>query len=308
MNKQAYLKYISSLLLFGSNGIVASYIFLSSYEIVFARTLIASLFLIFIFILSKGKFHAWKNKKHFLYIIISGIAMGASWMFLYEAYQQIGVSFATLAYYCGPVIVIALSPFVFRERLTAPKILGLFVVLTGMLLVNGKDLLQGVFSWGLLCGVMSALMLAIMIIANKKAVSITGLENSIYQLVTSFIAVAFFTLIKQGMTFSIGPESIFPILLLGIVNTGIGCYLYFSSIQQLPSQSVAIIGYLEPLSALIFSALFLHERLTIVQSVGAILILSGTIFGEFYYKNRTIPIRNRTKARRLLLPPPRRRR
>jgi len=287
MKKQAYLKYISSLLLFGSNGIVASYILLSSYEIVFARTLIASLFLISIFILSKGRFQAWKNKKHFAFIVISGAAMGASWMFLYEAYQQIGVSFATLAYYCGPVIVIALSPIVFRERLTAPKILGLFVVLIGMLFVNGKELLHGVFSWGLFCGVMSAIMLAVMIIANKKATSITGLENSIYQLVTSFISVAVFTLLKQGVTFSIELQSVFPILLLGVVNTGIGCYLYFSSIQQLPSQSVAIIGYLEPLSALIFSALLLQERLTFIQSVGAILILGGTIFGEFYYKNHS---------------------
>jgi len=285
MKKQAYFKYISSLLLFGSNGIVASYILLSSHEIVFTRTLIGSLFLIVIFILSKGKFQGWRNKKHFGYIIISGIAMGAAWMFLYEAYQQIGVSFATLAYYCGPVIVIALSPVLFRERLTAPRILGLFAVLIGMLFVNGKDLLQGGFSWGLFCGVMSALMLALMIIFNKKAVSITGLENSIYQLITSFFAVTVFTLIKQGITFSFGLQNIFPILFLGIVNTGIGCYLYFSSIQQLPSQSVAIIGYLEPLSALIFSAVLLQERLIFIQIAGAVLILGGAILGEFFHNN-----------------------
>jgi len=44
--KRAYSKYIAALLLFGSNGIVASHISLSSYEIVFTRTLIGSLFLI----------------------------------------------------------------------------------------------------------------------------------------------------------------------------------------------------------------------------------------------------------------------
>lgn len=102
--KQAYLKYILAVLLFGSNGIVASYILLNSYEIVFTRTLIGSLFLIAVFIFTKGKFKGWENKKHFGYIIISGAAMGASWMFLYEAYTQIGVSIATLAYYCGPII------------------------------------------------------------------------------------------------------------------------------------------------------------------------------------------------------------
>lgn len=42
-------------------------------------------------------------------LIVSGIAMGTS-VFLYEAYVRIGVSIAALFYYCGPVIVMALSP------------------------------------------------------------------------------------------------------------------------------------------------------------------------------------------------------
>jgi len=52
---RAYFKYIAALLLFGSNGIVASHISLSSYEIVFTRTLIGSLFLILIFTHSRQK-------------------------------------------------------------------------------------------------------------------------------------------------------------------------------------------------------------------------------------------------------------
>ena len=101
MIRQAYFKYIFAMLLFGSNGIIASHIALSSYKIVLLRALIGSLFLTTAFIISKGKFAALKNLKHLRYVSISGIAMGAGWMFLYEAYSQIGVSFATLACYCG---------------------------------------------------------------------------------------------------------------------------------------------------------------------------------------------------------------
>jgi hypothetical protein len=50
------LKYISALLLFGSNGIVASYIPLNSYEIVFLRTLLGSLFLLAVFVMTRGKY------------------------------------------------------------------------------------------------------------------------------------------------------------------------------------------------------------------------------------------------------------
>ncbi len=292
-----YFKYISALLLFGSNGIVASYILLSSYEIVFLRTFIGSLFLIVVFVLTNGKFRGQQNKKHFTYLMISGAAMGASWMFLFEAYRQIGVSLATLAYYCGPVIVMALAPFVFKEKMSPVKIAGFLAVLIGMFLVNRHTLLQSGFSWGLLYGVMAAAMYALMVIFNKKAVRITGLENAVWQLAASFITVAIFTGFKQGIVFPVTSESLFPVLLLGIVNTGFGCYLYFSSIQHLPAQSVAIFGYLEPLSALIFSAAILQERLSFVQVVGAFLILGGAAFGE-YFRRMEFPNRSAVKMPR----------
>ena len=278
---RTYGKYFLSLLLFGFNGIIAGYISLSSYEIVFLRTLIGSLFLILIFLCSGGKIQSFKNKKHFIYLIISGAAMGASWMFLYEAYSETGVSVATLAYYCGPIIVILFSPLVFGERLTVSKILGFIFVLTGMFLVNGNTLQKNGFSWGLLCGILSAVMYALMVFFNKKASGIVGLENSLLQLVFSFITVAVFMQIKQGLIIPSLFENIVPVLILGILNTGIGCYLYFSSIHKLSAGSVAICGYLEPLSALVFSAIFLHERLTSIQIIGAALIICGAAYGEF---------------------------
>ena len=48
--KRSYFKYIFGLLLFGSNGIVAGFIELNSYEIVLLRTLLGSLLLLGIFL------------------------------------------------------------------------------------------------------------------------------------------------------------------------------------------------------------------------------------------------------------------
>jgi RarD protein len=282
MKNKAALKYIVALLLFGSNGIVASYIPLSSYEIVFTRTLIGSLFLALLFVSSKQKVQFGRNRRHSLFLVVSGAAMGASWVFLFEAYAQIGVSMATLAYYCGPVIVMLLSPLVFKEKFTVAKLLGFLAVVLGMVAVNGQALLQGQVSWGLLFGILSAFTYAFMVIFNKKATSITGLENPMWQLIISFITVAGFVGLKQGFSIPIAPGTLLPILLLGIVNTGIGCYFYFSSIGDLPVQTVSILGYLEPLSALLFSAAFLGEALSLWQLVGAALILGGAAFGQLF--------------------------
>lgn len=278
--KKAYLKYLAALLLFGLNGIVASQIHLSSYEIVLLRTLIGSLLLLIVFLATGGRLTAWKQKRQFLYLAVSGAAMGASWMFLYEAYQQIGVSIATLAYYCGPVIVMALSPVLFREKLRLPKILGFLAVLFGAALVNVPAAQEEASLWGLVCGGLSAVTYAAMVIFNKKARDITGMENALLQLLAGLMTVAAFVGVKEGFSISVAAADWPYLAILGLVNTGAGCYFYFSSIGRLPVQTVAVCGYLEPLSAVVFSVLFLQELLRPGQIIGAACILIGAIAAE----------------------------
>lgn len=278
--KKSFIKYIAALLLFGSNGIVASYIALSSYEIVLLRTFIGSLLLIAIYMLSKRKLTFYQNKKHLLALAISGMAMGTSWMFLYEAYAQIGVGISSLLYYCGPVIVMALSPVLFKERLSPLKLTGFAAVLAGVFLVNGNILNGSANTFGIFCGIMSAVLHAFMVIFNKKATAITGLENSMLQLLISFLTVAVFVGFKQGFALQIPASSVLPVLFLGLVNTGLGCYLYFSSIGNLPVQTVAICGYLEPLSAVVFSMVILSETMLPLQILGAVLIVGGAVLAE----------------------------
>lgn len=290
--KRAYFKYIFSLLLFGSNGIVASYIALSSYEIVFFRTLVGSLLLISIILFSRREISFKKYKKQTFFVILSGIVMGLSWMFVYEAYKQIGVGIASILLYCGPIIVMIVSPILFKEKLTLPKIVGFIVVFCGVFLVNGQISYGGNIKFGLFCGAMSAVMYSLMIIFNKQAKDIAGLEISTIQLVAGFVVVAVFIGFKQGLVIDVPASSWAPILILGLVNTAIGCYLYFSSICDLPVQTVAVCGYLEPLSAVVFSVMILGEVMSLPQIIGAVMIICGAIFVEccdlLFTKNRKI--------------------
>ena len=287
-NRQALGKYLCALLLFGLNGVVASRIALTSYEIVFFRTLIGSGLLISVFLLGKGRIHWKEHRKDVVFIVFSGIAMGTSWMFLYEAYQQIGVSFASLLYYCGPVIVMILSPLIFKEKLTVSKVVGFLIVLVGIVLVNGIMASGSGNTWGLFCGMMSAVMYFFMVTLNKQSREIIGMENAVIQLTVSFLAVAVFVGIRQAFVIHV-PVSSWPwILVLGLVNTGIGCYLYFSPLSKLPVQTVAVCGYLEPLSAVIFAALLLGEKMTALQYIGAVCIIGGAMIGELIKKRNTL--------------------
>lgn len=277
--KRSYIQYFTALVLFGSNGIVASRIALSSVHIVFLRTMLGSALLVLLFFLTGHKPSAWKYPRDLIHIVISGAAMGASWVFLFAAYGKIGVSISSLLYYCGPVFVMVLSPLLFQERLTFPKLLGFAAVLGGMICINGQAAGKLNLS-GILYGGASAVLYAVMVIENKRVKHIAGIENAGIQLVFSFLTVALFACFKTGLVFSIPANSWIWIAVLGFLNTGIGCWLYLSSISSLPVQTVAVCGYLEPALAVLFSTLFLHERMTRWQILGAVLIIGGAAFGE----------------------------
>ena len=283
--KTAYLKYISALLLFGLNGIVAAQIPLTSTEIVVLRSFFGTAFLIVILAATRQKLTCLRCPRQAVLVAVSGAAMGASWLLLYRAYELVGVSIATLLYYCGPILVMALSPIFFKEKLTIPKIIGIIVVFCGVIMLNGVG--GGTLdALGLLCGIGGAALYVLMVITNKKA-GLPGLENTAVQLLFGFLAAAVFYLLQGGAVPTVPAESWGWMLLLGLVNTGFGCWLYFSSIGTLPVQTVSVLGYLEPLSAVLFSVVLLHEALTPARWLGAAMIVGGAMAAEFIKSEKT---------------------
>ena len=201
-------------------------------------------------------------------------------MFLYEGFDTLGVGLSSLMYYSGPVIVMILSPFIFKEKLTYNKIAGFIVVVVGLLLINGEVTYLGGSSWGIFCGMMSAFTYFLLVTFNKMSKNIKGIENTVIQLIFSCLTVTLFLLFKQGLYIDFTGVNWFAVFLIGVVTTGVGCYLYFSSLSGLPVQSVAVLSYTELLSSVIFASIFLGERMTALQIVGAVLIVGGAMIGE----------------------------
>ena len=94
---------------------------------------------------------------------------------------------------------------------------------------------------GIVCGIASAFCYALMVIASKGAPHIEGLENSTLQVSAAFVTALVLTLITQGAPsfLSAGVAASIDwhaVVMLGVVNTGIGCLLYFSAVAKLPSR------------------------------------------------------------------------
>lgn len=283
--KDSYIKFILATVIFGTNGIIASHIPLSSYEIVLCRTILGGTFLL-IRALCRRQWHVLFTapRRSLVWLVLSGIFLAGNWLFLYEAYQQIGVSLATLICYFGPVLIMILSRFVFHEPFTLPKVAGMIIVTGGMICINGADFQANGLSWGLVCGLLCALCFALLIVAMKKTAGISGIISPACQLLVASLVVGLVTCTMSSGPAALDGTAIACILCLGIVNTGIGYSLYFSGIQNLSAQTVSICGYIEPLTALALSGLLLGEVLTAVQWLGAVLVLGGVALSELWHR------------------------
>lgn len=273
-----YAMFILSLLLFGTNGLYVAHISLASSHIVLFRTLIGG-FVLTVLVLLRGGFALGDIRAELGPLLLGGVALGLNWVALFGAYRLLNVSLATLIYYAGPMLVMLFSPLLFGEKLTGIKIAAVVLVAFGLLLISGSIAAGGLSLPGLLTAAASALFYAALIVFNKRVRRTSGLQTAAIELDVAFVVVLIFVLLTSGLPRPTRADLPW-LLLISLVNTGLAYLLYFSGLQRLPAQSVALISYIDPVSALFFSALFLHESLSALQIAGAALIIGGAVFGE----------------------------
>ena len=280
------LKFIAAMVIFGTNGLLVAHMSLTSAEIVFMRTFLGSLCLLGV-VLVTGKFDVQALKKDFWAASLGGVCLGLNWVLLFAAYREASVSLATLTYYCGPMLVVLLSPILFKERLTSNKLMALGAVVIGMLCITGSVDFNSSMGGGILLAAGGAIFYAGVIICNKFVHTMKGLHCALYELIVAFLIMLVYLLaIGNPMPVIPAEGEWMYVLIIGLVNTGLAYYLYFSSMQQLSAQTVSLVCYLDPLTALFVSVFFLGETLLPLHIVGAILILGGSLIGEIKLKKR----------------------
>ena len=277
-NFKAYGMYILALFIFGTNGIFVSHVSLASSQIVLMRTLIGGVLLTCL-VLFRGGFDKNSIRKEWRPLLLGGAVLGLNWVALFEAYRLLNVSLATLIYYVGPILVLLFSPILFREKLTGRKSISVLIVAIGLICISGSIVVAGASLMGLLAAITSALLYFALIIFNKQIIRTNGIQTAAIELDVAFLVVLIYTLCTAGVPHITGSDLPY-IAVIGFVNTGLAYLLYFSGLQKLSGQSVALISYVDPVSALLLSALLLQEVMTPVQIVGAVLIIGGAMFGE----------------------------
>lgn len=273
-----------SMLIYGTVGLFRRMVPMSSGLIACFRGLCGAAFLMLFMKMKHMKLFPRIEPKKLLLLLLSGALMGVNWILLFEAFNYTTVPTATLCYYMAPTLVILASPFVVKEKLTLRKSLCALAAFIGMVLVSGvveNGMPQARELTGILLGLGAAVLYASVVLLNKALTGIEPYEKTVLQLLAAAVAVLPYVLLTNGLpSENTGIAPMLILLVMGIVHTGIAYAMYFGSIPRLSANTAAVFSYIDPVTALILSAIFLGESLTLLGIVGAVLILGAAFLAE----------------------------
>jgi len=283
-SKKSRWMLILSMCIFGTVGIFRKYIPLSSGVVALSRAVIGTIFLLLVTLARKRTFSLGAIRKNLPMLLFSGAALGFNWILLFESYNHTTVATATLCYYLAPILVIIVSALFFKEKLTTVKSICTAIALAGMVLVSG--ILEGSSEadsdmTGILFGLGAAMLYACVMLLNRRIQAMDAFDKTVVQLSVSALVLIPYVLLSEDLsTITFAPETLALLAAVGIIHTGIAYCLYFGAIGNLPSQTAALLSYLDPVLAILLSVTLLHEPMSIGAAVGAILILGSAIVSE----------------------------
>ena len=270
-----------AMFIFGTLAPFVRNIDVSSGELALYRAVLAAVLVGGFLLITKQKLPINSIKKELILLLLSGVAMGVNWIFLFEAYKYTTVSVATLSYYFAPVIVMMVCPLLFKEKLSPKQILCFVMSTAGLVLITGttgsgkQDLL------GIVFGLSAAIFYATVMLLNKFIKGVTGLHRTFVQFLSAIVILIPYVICTSGFNFvGLNKGGITALLIVGLVHTGITYCMYFSALKDLPGQKVAILSYIDPLVAVLVSVIWLNEGITIPQIIGGLLILGFTLWSE----------------------------
>ena len=274
--------------IFGTLGPFVRNIAVTSGELALYRAVLAAGLIGIYLLVTRQKIPVASIKKELILLLISGIAMGINWILLFEAYRYTTVSVATLSYYFAPVIVTAVCPVLFREKLTQKQIICFVMSTLGLVLITGIGELNGSRNLlGICFGLGAACFYATVMLLNKFIKNVEGIHRTFLQFLAAILVLVPYVMLSGGM--SLGALDLLGwgnLLVVGLVHTGITYCMYFSALKELPGQKAAILSYIDPLVAVLVSVALLGEKMTLMQAIGGGLILAFTLWNELSFNKK----------------------
>lgn len=222
-----------------------------------------------------------------LFLVLSGVATGASWLCYYRALQLGDINKVVPIDKSSTVLTILLALVLLGEGISPPKTIAVFMITAGILLmIEKKDVevsSRGEKSSWLLYAVGSAFFASLTSILGK--IGISGVESNL----GTAIRTAVVLVMAWGMVFVTGKQhevkkverKELKYLCLSGATTGASWLCYYKALQEGPASVVAPIDKLSVLVTVIFSYLVFGEKLKERAVIGLGLLTAGTVVMAF---------------------------
>ena len=222
----------------------------------------------------RGRDFKLKRKEVFP-LIIMGLLMALSSLTVFQSYNYMAAGIASTLLFVYPIMVALIMAFLFKEKLTLQTILCIILALGGIaLLYKGEDG-STLSLLGVLLVIVSALSYAIYIVAANRPLlrEIATLKLTFYVLVFGFSL--FLVRVDFGASLHVVDTWYLwgNLLALAVFPTAISFLCTTQAIQYIGSTPTAILGALEPLTAVFFGVTVFGESLTVRVGCGIMMIV-----------------------------------
>ena len=274
------IKLVLVMVIWGSLGVFTRSIPLSALSLAFLRALIALPVLFAVLKMKKTEKVEWRLLKPY---IISGSLLGFGWLTLFYGYKHTSISSAVIIYNMCPVYVMIAAPLLLKETISKIQIAVVFFAFLGLFMIVGQNLSEGYGYLGMALSAVSGMLYATIILINRSIRSRVDNQTGTFVQISAAMIVLLPFVLAEGNILTVrdlDAAAVIYTILLGVLHTGIVYTIFFSLTTQMKSLEIVLYSYLEPLFGILFSVIFIGEKLTVLQIIGGILILGSTYIGE----------------------------
>ena len=223
--------------------------------------------------------------KTLLFLILSGLSTGASWLFYFHAIQIGNINKVAAIDKSSTVLTILLALIFLGEGISVEKIIAVLLIGIGtLLMISKKEEKENKQSqMGLICAVLSAVFASLTSILGK--IGIAGIDSNLGTAIRTFVVLLMAWLMvfvtgKQREVGKIEKKELIFICTSGLA-TGGSWLCYYRALQEGPASVVVPIDKLSILVTIIFARIVFKEKLNKKAMLGLLLIVVGTIWIAF---------------------------
>ena len=272
---------IVSAVSYGTNPLGALYLYregLTSSSVLFYRFLFAVLILAGIMLVQRQSFAL--TRKELKTLATLGLLFSVSSLTFYTSFHYMDAGIAATMLFVYPIMVAVIMALFFKERLSGVTLFSILLALSGIALLYQGGSGAGLSTSGVLLVMSSALTYALyIVVVNQSSIAMSSIKLTFYVLLICMAAIAL-----QATLF--GNTSLQPLttprmwifaFMLALIPTVISLVTMTRAVHAIGSTPTAIMGALEPLTAVVVGVTLFGEAFTLRLGIGILMILVAVL-------------------------------